>query len=206
MLGAAAIALLVIAAIQSKLLVISPKLAMNTLSVATNVPSAPSPDSLRPSSAPVNDASSIETTAATSHPLPAPAKPMLRKVRRPVSSQPVSAAASERVVPVCNLDLAVQHQFKDATLFVWVDEQLALTRPLHGGTQKRMVVFNGIRGVDSETLKIPAGKRTLRVRTLSSDESIDLSRTLSTEFIAGSDRSLQVTFEKHNTVMRLTWQ
>ena len=66
-------------------------------------------------------------------------------------------SARQIVVPSCNLDLAVQHQFKDATLFVWVDGKLALTRPLHGGTQKRMVVFSGIHGVDSETLKIPAG-------------------------------------------------
>ncbi len=205
-LGAAALALLLIAAIQSKLLVISPKLGMNTISVATNVPPAPTADSLRPNPTPVADVSSLESTAAPSHPVPVPAKPNLRKVRRPVSSQPLAAAASERVVPLCNLDLAVQHQFKDATLFVWVDDKLALTRPLHGGTQKRMVVFNGIRGVDSETLKIPAGKRTLRVRTLSSDETIDLSKTLTAEFIAGSDRSLQVTFDKHNTVMRLTWQ
>jgi serine/threonine-protein kinase len=136
-----------------------------------------------------------------------------------VVAQPVEAAASPRkghttashsakqiVVPSCTLDLAVQHQFKDATLFVWVDNRLALTRPLHGGTQKRMVVFSGIRGVDSETMKIPAGKHALRVRTLSSDETIDLSRTISAEFIGGGDKALQVTFDKHNTVMHLSWQ
>lgn len=205
-LGAAAVALLLIAAIQTRLLVIAPKLGMNTLSVSSNVPPAPSADSLRPNSTPANDAPTIETTGMPSHPLPAPAKPRLRKVRQPVTPQPIAPAASETLVPGCNLDLAVQHQFKDATLFVWVDDQLALTRPLHGGTQKRMVVFTDIRGVDSETLKIPAGKHTLRIKALSSDETIDLSKTLSAEFIAGSDRSLQVTFEKHNTAMRLTWQ
>jgi serine/threonine protein kinase len=136
-----------------------------------------------------------------------------------VAAQPVQAATAPRkdrtvashsgkqiVVPSCTLDLAVQHQFKDATLFVWVDDKLALTRPLHGGSQKRMVVFNGIRGVDSETLKLPAGKHALRVRALSSDETIDLSRTISSEFVGGGDKSLQVTFDKHNTVMHLSWQ
>ena len=109
-------------------------------------------------------------------------------------------------MPLSNLDLAVQHQFKDATLFVWVDDQLALTRPLHGGIQKHMIVFNGIRGVDSETVRVPAGKHALRVRALSSDETIDLSKTISAEFVGGGERSLQVTFEKHNTLMRLTWR
>ena len=109
-------------------------------------------------------------------------------------------------MPLSNLDVAVQHQFKDATLFVWVDDQLALTRPLHGGAQKRMVVFNGIRGVDSETVKVPAGKHALRVRALSADETIDLSKTVSAEFVGGGEKSLQVTFDRHNTTMHLSWQ
>lgn len=118
----------------------------------------------------------------------------------------MSRGTKQTTAPVSNLDLAVQHQFKDATLFVWIDDQLTLTRPLHGGNQKRMVVFNGIRGVDSETLKIPAGKHVVRIRALSSDETIDLSKTISSEFIAGGEKSLQVTFDKHNTVMHLSWQ
>ncbi len=60
-----------------------------------------------------------------------------------MSPEPISARAQQIVVSLSNLELAVQHQFKDATLFVWVDDKLALTRPLHGGTQKRLVVFNG---------------------------------------------------------------
>ena len=114
--------------------------------------------------------------------------------------------AKQIVVPLSTLDLAVQHQFKDATLFVWVDDKLVLTRPLHGAAQKRMVVFNGLHGSQSETLKIPAGKHVLRVRALSADETIDLSKTVSAEFVGGGQKSLQVTIDKHNTVMRLSWQ
>jgi hypothetical protein len=114
--------------------------------------------------------------------------------------------AKQIVVPLSTLDLAVQHQFKDATLFVWVDDKLVLTRPLHGAAQKRMVVFNGLHGSQSETLKVPAGKHVLRVRTLSADETIDLSKTVAAEFVGGGQKSLQVTIDKHNTVMRLSWQ
>jgi hypothetical protein len=147
--------------------------------------------------------------------LPAIATPKLRKARRPASARTFSpktpsvvplSSATPVVVPLSNLDLGVQHQFKDATLFVWVDDQLALTRPLHGGPQKHLIVFNGVRGVNSETVKVPAGKHALRVRALSSDETIDLSKTISAEFVGGGERSLQVTFDRHNTVMRLTWR
>ena len=109
------------------------------------------------------------------------------------------------LVPVSTLQLAIQHQFKDATLLVWIDDKLALTCPLHGGTQKRLVLFNGVRGTDSETLQVPAGKHVVRLRAQSSDQSINLSRSISAEFIGGADRTLQVTFDKHNTAMHLTW-
>ena len=114
--------------------------------------------------------------------------------------------AKEIVIPSSTVELAVQHQFKDATLYVWVDDKLALTRPLHGGAQKKLVMFNGVRGVESETLSIPAGSHTLRFRAKSADQTTDLSRTISADFIGGGDKILQVTFDKHNTMMRLTWE
>jgi serine/threonine-protein kinase len=198
-LGATALVLLLIAGIQSKVLVISPKLGVNALNVAASTPAVPRKESIQPSSAPASEPPRAGV-------LPAAAKSKLPKVRRPVSPLPVSTTGPEIVVPLSNLDVAVRHQFKDATLFVWVDDRLALTRPLHGGLQKRMVVFNGVRGVDAETLRIPAGRHALRVRALSADETIDLSKTVTAEFIGGGEKSLQVTFDKHNTAMHLSWQ
>jgi eukaryotic-like serine/threonine-protein kinase len=207
-LGGAALIVLLIAGVQSKLLVISPKFGVDALNAAPSTSAAPSVKSIQPSPAVADDATraQVTTLAPPSPPAAAKSKPRKTYLSRSISPQPVSAHAAEVALPVSNLDLAVQHQFKDATLFVWVDDQLALTRPLHGGNQKRMVVFNGVRGVDSETLKIPAGKHALRVRALSSDETIDLSKTISTEFVGGGEKSLQVTFDKHNTAMHLSWQ
>jgi hypothetical protein len=110
------------------------------------------------------------------------------------------------VVPLSTVDLAVQHQFKDATLYVWIDDKLELTLPLHGAAQKKLVVFNGIRGVVSQSLKVPAGKRVLRFRALSADQTVDLSKTLSADFVGGDTKSLTVSFEKKNSAMRLSWQ
>ena len=104
------------------------------------------------------------------------------------------------------VELAVHHQFKDATLSVFVDDKLALTRPLHGGTQKRLVVFNGVRGMDSETLKVPAGRHQLRFQVQTPDRTVNLSKTVSAELIGGGDKTLQITFDKRNTAMHLEWQ
>jgi eukaryotic-like serine/threonine-protein kinase len=144
--------------------------------------------------------SSKDALGAATVPVPATPAPA-----SPRKSRSAPHTANQVVVPLSNLDLAVQHQFKDATLFVWVDDKLMLTKPLHGAAQKHLVVFNGLKGVESETLKIPAGKHVIRVRALSADETIDLSRTASGEFIGGADKALHVTIDKHNTVMRLSW-
>jgi hypothetical protein len=111
----------------------------------------------------------------------------------PVSPPPVPAASS--------LELAVQHQFREATLSLWVDDTLALTRPLRGGSQKHLVVFTSVHGNASETLQLTAGPHTLRLRAQSADQSVDLSKTISAEFANGDDKTLHVTFDKHNTTM-----
>lgn len=200
----AVLVLLLIAGFQSKVLVISPRLTVGPSDAANNTAYSTNPGRPEPTSAEPSSELLTARTAPSRHSGRKAHQSKISATHTAASAQPVSTRAS--VTQVCSLDLAVQHQFKDATLFIWVDDQLALTRPLHGGVQKRMVVFNGLHGVDSETLKIPAGKHALRVRALSSDETTDLSKTISADFIGGSERSLHVTFEKHNTVMRLTWQ
>ena len=200
----AMLVLLLIAGFQSKVLVISPRLAVSAPSSVRSTATGSAERIPLTSSEPSNDLLTARTTGASRRSLRKTHHSQLAAGQTATSDQAVST--HESVPQVCDVDLAVQHQFKDATLFLWVDDRLALTRPLHGGVQKRMVVFNGVRGVDSETLKIPTGKHTLRVRALSSDETTDLSKTISADFMGGAERSLHVTFEKHNTVMRLTWQ
>jgi serine/threonine protein kinase len=105
-----------------------------------------------------------------------------------------------------SLELAVQHQFKEATLSLWVDDALALTRPLHGGSQKHLVVFKRVQGNATETLQLAAGRHSLRLRAQSADQSVDLSKTISVDFANGDDKTLHVTFDKHNTTMQLSLQ
>ena len=195
LLGALALVLLVIVGAQLKLFVSTPKIDMSGSGAASNPVTTANVGAAK---LPVEDAA-------------APAK-VLQSV--PVSAAPDKKAAPKIshsvpkpiVVPLSTLELAVQHQFKDATLYVWVDDKLELTLPLHGAAQKKLVVFNGVRGVTSETMKVPAGKRMLRFRALSTDQTVDLSKTLSAEFVGGDTKSLAISFEKHNSAMRLNWE
>ena len=208
-LGLATVIMLVIVGVQSKLLVSTSK------DVVAESGGAPSGRAAVAVSSPAQSgagAKSEVATAGESSPVSvAPAaKATVRKAAAKVGARnKVDASAhpaTQVVVPLSTVELAVRHQFKDATLTVWVDDKLALTRPLHGGTQKRLVVFNGVRGMESETLKVPAGKHVLRLQAISGDQTTNLSKTISAEFIGGDDKTLQISFDKHNTAMRLEWQ
>jgi serine/threonine-protein kinase len=193
-LGAATVVMLVIVAAQLKLFSNKPEAAAGGSVKVTNSAATVNLDSALPNQSPAQ-------------PLPVPPAPTPTASRKKKTSSKASPVpAKQIVVPSSTLELAVQHQFKDATLYVWVDDKLSLTLPLHGAAQKKLVVFNGVRGVTSETLKVPAGKRVLRFRALSTDQTVDLSKSLSAEFVGGDTKSLSVSFEKRNSSMRLTWQ
>jgi serine/threonine-protein kinase len=195
-LGAATVALLVILAAQLKLFNNRPESSSRS-PLQVNSAATVNLDSALPSK-PVVQAEPVPT------PAPAPLPAVTRKKKTFAKTPP--APAKQIVIPSSTLELGVQHQFKDATLYVWVDDKLTLTLPLHGAAQKKLVVFNGVRGITSETMKIPAGKRVLRFRALSTDQTVDLSKTLSAEFVGGDTKSLSVSFEKRNSSMRLSWQ
>jgi len=196
MLGGLALVLLAIVAGQAKFSASTPKTDLAGSGVAPNALRSP-------------------TTAPATHPgdnQPAPVKGVPSSAaaalaaKRTGPKNPRAEGAKSIVVPLSTLELAVQHQFKDATLYVWVDDKLELTLPLHGAAQKKLVVFNGVRGVTSKTMRVPAGKRVLRFRALSTDQTVDLSKTLSAEFVGGDTKSLAISFEKHNSAMRLNWE
>ena len=195
-LGAATLILLVVLGAQSRLLVSEPRTGITAGgTVVSNTPAA----------APTSPQATLPPQA-TPGPTTPQAATIAKGVRPRVRVKPPQPSGKEAVVPSATLDLGVQHQFKDATLFLYVDDKLALTRPLHGGAQKKLIVFNAVRGVQSETVQVPAGKHVLRLRALSSDQTTDLSKTITADFVGGDDKSLEVTFEKHNSVMRLSWQ
>jgi serine/threonine-protein kinase len=204
-LGAATLTLLVILVAQSKLLSTSPKADLAAPGPVVTGRSLASADSMKDASVPEP---AVPAPAAKVKKGPSKVAATAPSVNAKTASRKTSApkAEDEKPAPTSTLDLAVQHQFKDATLYVWIDDKLALTRPLHGGAQKKLVVFNGIHGVDSESLTVPAGKHMLRFRALATDQTVDLSKTVAADFVAGDTKSLQLSFDKHNAAIKLAWQ
>jgi eukaryotic-like serine/threonine-protein kinase len=200
MIGSGTIVLLVILAAQLKLFENASKGALSGASVTPGAPASVNLDAPKPALS----ASPGQPAVAQAAPATAPkVKKASAKTSHPThAASPVTTIA----VPTSTVDLAVQHQFKDATLYVWVDDKLNLTLPLHGAAQKKLVVFNGIRGVESQTLQIPPGKHMLRFRAVSTDQTVDLSKTVSAEFVGGDTKSLQLSFDKHPTAIHVAWQ
>lgn len=202
-LGGVTIALLVLAGLKSGL--IHPSLEGDPVQTSqkTMPPSVPA---AQPVAVAENVPHVAAEAAAPVAPKPEPHK--AARVRRESAGAHgrASSSAGPTLVAPSMVELSVRHQFKDATLTVWVDDQLLLTRPLHAGTQKKLVVFNEVHGMDSETLKVPAGKHMLRFRVQTGDQTIDLSKTVAGDFIGGEDKTLLVTFDKRNTAMHLEWE
>jgi serine/threonine protein kinase len=156
----------------------------------------------------------VASENAASTPLPTSTTPAIAsskqepvaRIRTVKSSSKSASASAARPVASSTLEVSVDHQFKQATLTLWVDDELKLTRVLHGGSQKKLIVFKATHGAESESLQVPSGTHQIRVRVQSSDQTVDLSRTVTGSFSEGEDKTLQVTFEKHNSVMRLAWQ
>jgi Protein kinase domain len=198
-LGVATLIMLLIVGVQTRLLVFSHReTASNVAAIAVHPDQSPDGSEPPPPPAPAPSVSSAVVKA--------PVVSSKKSAAKKTAVSTPRAPKKEVVVALSNVEVAVRHQFKDATLSVWVDGKLALTRELHGGTQKRLVVFSGVRGNDSETLQVPAGKHVLRVRAQSSDQTVDLSKTISADLAGGGDQTLAVTFDKHNTAMLLQWQ
>ena len=196
-LGVATIIMLLIVGVQTKLLVLThDQNPSNTAAIAYHTDQTADragQPAVPPATARVNPPAKASTVASA---------------RRPwkITRNPIPRPRKEVVVPLSTVELAVRHQFKDATLSLVVDGKLALTRQLHGGTQKRLVVFSGVRGMESETLQIPAGQHVLRLRAQTADQTVDLSKTISADLVGGSDKTLAISFDKHNTSMLVAWQ
>jgi hypothetical protein len=195
-LGAATIALLVIVGAQTKMFVLSHRDAKSAgEEVAAIAPQTPA-------------------SVVAAQPAPAAPAPKAAVVKAATKSSSARAAKSvaaahptkEVVVPLSTVELAIRHQFKDATLTLFVDGKLSLSEQLHGGAQKHLVVFGGVRGMQSESLQVPAGKHALRIRVQTADQTVDLSKTIFADLIGGGDKTLAVSFDKHNTTMQVDWQ
>jgi len=136
------------------------------------------------------------------------AKVAAKTVRQPAPSVGTlpSAAVAAPVLPPAKLKIEVQHHFAEGKLTLWVDEKLAYSADLHGETKRRLAVFHGVQGSDSAEVTVSAGPHTLRINGQSGSHDFDESKTITADFVTGSEKVLRVNFEKNNREMRLALQ
>jgi hypothetical protein len=102
------------------------------------------------------------------------------------------------------LHMRVEHHFPEAQILMWIDDQLTYTRTLGGTVKKRLVVFKGVRGFESESFRVNAGNHNVRVRVQSSDNSYDRTANISGTFPEDGERALRIACDKHE--LKLTLQ
>jgi hypothetical protein len=85
------------------------------------------------------------------------------------------------------------HDFRSADFTVWVDGSIFLIGKLGGRRQE----YN-------QTVRVPAGERTVRVRVVSTQDGYDQISKISGELPGGAERTLRVVAYR-GQVMRLEW-
>lgn len=103
------------------------------------------------------------------------------------------------------LRLRVEHHLQQAEVFVWVDDKLAYDQTVGGIVKKRMVVFKGVEGYQSDWIRVAAGEHRIRVRVHATDDSYDQTGTIAGNLPQEGERQLLIQCEKHKPV-RLSMQ
>jgi hypothetical protein len=116
------------------------------------------------------------------------------------ASGPTVAPAS--TVADSNVEIRIENRFSDATMKVWIDDNLAYSHPLHDGHKKRLMLLGG-GAKEAITIPISAGKHALRIEVRSAAEQYDETKTVESDFLSGGERILAISFDKHSRDMRL---
>jgi hypothetical protein len=104
----------------------------------------------------------------------------------PVNATPPKAQAG----PAGRLSVRIEHQFRKASIRIWVDDRLVLDQGLDSRTTRRALFFTERKGVVEETLKVPPGRHELQIQ-LKWDENVETRRIAAT-FKPGATRRLEI--------------
>jgi eukaryotic-like serine/threonine-protein kinase len=169
---------------------------------ADETPSAsPSPS---PESSPVGP---VPETEAGANPQASPVPSEAESPPRPATAAFSPAPSSESGVPAASpsrpsplpktptgpmgrLSVRIEHQFKKASIRLWVDDRLVLDQALDSRTTRRALFFTERKGVVQETLKVTPGRHELRIQ-LKWDHNVE-TRRITARFRAGATRKLEI--------------
>jgi hypothetical protein len=101
-----------------------------------------------------------------------------------------------------NLLLKVQHNFRSADFSLYADSRLVYSTRLRGAIRKRLgLIPESVQGSLSQTVPLPSGEHTLRVRVVSDDGAQE--SNITGKFEANTERELLVS-ARHGGVT-MTW-
>jgi hypothetical protein len=101
------------------------------------------------------------------------------------------------------LRLNLQHNFHDADVSVWVDDDRVYSGKLHGVSRKKFGILNeGVHGSLSESIAVPSGKHRVRVQVTSDQGAVEDS--VNGELIKNHEVNLLAT--ARSSGVSLTWE
>src|SRR5438552_18010729 len=102
------------------------------------------------------------------------------------------------------LHLKVQHGFRSAQIYLWVDGDLAYSGKLTGSAKKKFgLIPDSVQGSLSQNVPLTSGKHLIRVQ-VASDDGVARDDTISGDFSRNSERTLSVSARRAG--IALSWQ
>lgn len=112
------------------------------------------------------------------------------------------STAPSKAIADSTLNIRIEHRFSTANLSLWIDDKLALDRPLRGQIKKHWNPFRmDVR--ETETVRLAAGKHRIRVRVRSPRDKYEQAATVLGTFTKDHSTILQINFERQGGAMRL---
>src|ERR1022692_84937 len=175
----------------------------------------------------ITQPSTLKVPAANQRPFLATAQPSAKELAKPVpagriyptlanvahtTSVNITAANSPGTTPTpATLAIEVDHQFPQAHLSIWVDDELTYTHLLEGTERKRLIVFRHVQGHELHAMQISPGKHLLRVQVTSDGPVVasaepgdpsaappgyNQSATIAGDFSSSQEKVLHISFKK----------
>ena len=116
------------------------------------------------------------------------------------ATQPAIVAVAAPVAD-SNVQIQIESRFTDASLKIWIDNNLTYSHPLHDHKKRLLLLGGGTK--EAITLPLAAGQHALRIEVRSASEQYDETKTVDGEFLSGGERSISISFDKHSKEMHV---
>jgi serine/threonine protein kinase len=145
------------------------------------------------------------TVVHTRRAAPAPV-PVVLAARYPATPLPMRASIEPLATPKpTTLQLALQHNFMEAEIFVWIDDKLAFSGISHGAAKKRLFVMRGgVEGKEVHDIQFPGGPHEVKVQVQSKEGQYDGSGTIHGNFVENRRALLEIRCNQRGIELKMS--